>query len=82
MTDVLDVSLTALDFEAAIPCACKGSCSHEEHDATWWITLSCGCCYPFCESALKLANLRLKLRRLDCRLCGADRITVRSVVRI
>lgn len=82
MTEVLDVSLTELDFDATIPCACKGSCNTHEHAATWWITLSCGCCYPFCATALRMANLRLKVRTLDCRLCASEGITVRSVVRI
>ena len=82
VTDVLDASLADLDFDAAIPCACKSFCSPADHDATWWITLSCGCCYPFCQTALKMANLRMRVRPLTCRLCKADRIRVRSVVRI
>jgi len=82
VTEALDVSLAELDFEAAIPCACKSFCSPRDHAATWWITVTCGCCYPFCQTALRMANLRLKVRPLDCRLCGTGRIAVRSVVRI
>lgn len=78
----LELSLAAWDFEPEILCSCKGLCSEEDHAAHWWITLSCGCHYPFCQRALSLANLRLRLRTLDCRLCGAERIAVRRVVRI
>ena len=71
----LEISLAALDFEPEILCTCKGFCSTEDHSAMWWITLSCGCCYPFCQRALSMANLRLKLRTLDCRKCGAEPVS-------
>lgn len=73
--------LSALDFDTAIPCICQKFCSETEHPADWWITLSCGCRYPFCKKALQISKIRLKVRSLTCRLCSAHDITIRSVKR-
>jgi hypothetical protein len=35
-----------------------------------------------CRTALRIANLRLKVRPLTCRLCGAETIAIRRVARI
>lgn len=82
MTSVAEYSLEELDFELELPCACKKFCCPSYHPATFWITLSCGCCYPFCKQALSISNLRLKIRPLTCRLCGSDAIAIRRVIRI
>jgi hypothetical protein len=35
-----------------------------------------------CQRALRIANLRLKVRPLTCRHCETQQIAIRSVVRI
>jgi hypothetical protein len=82
VTALLAPSLAELDFEPEILCVSHKFCHPHDHPATWWITLSCGCPYPMCERALRMANLRLKVRPLTCRLCRCDQIAIRSVVRI
>lgn len=73
--------LSALDFDTEIPCICQKFCNQDEHPADWWITLSCGCRYPFCKKALQISKIRLKVRALTCRLCAAHDITIKSVKR-
>lgn len=82
VTTVLEASLAELDFEAEIPCISRKFCGPHDHPAAWWITLSCGCTYPMCQKALRMANLRLRVRPLTCRLCGAEHIAIRSVARV
>jgi hypothetical protein len=82
VTSVVESSLEELDYELELPCACKKFCNPDYHPAAFWITLSCGCCYPFCQRALSISNLRLKVRPLTCRRCQAVAITIRSVIRI
>ncbi|MGB8405544.1 MAG: hypothetical protein WCE30_15885 [Mycobacterium sp.] len=82
MTAALEASLADLDFEAAIPCVSKKFCNPDEHPATWWVRLSCGCHYPMCQQSLRIANLRLKIRALTCRHCQSREITIQSVVRV
>ncbi len=82
MTTMLEPSLADLDFEHNIPCACHKLCNPLAHPAQWWVTLSCGCPYPMCQRALRIANVRLKVRTLTCRLCKTEQIRIRSVVRI
>lgn len=86
MTTVLDLPLTdldaALDFEPDIPCVMRQFCNPSAHAAAWWITLSCGCPYPTCQTALRIANLRLRARPLTCRLCGEQSIAIHRVARI
>ena len=82
MTTLLEPSLADLDFEHDIPCACHKLCNPLAHPAQWWVTLSCGCPYPMCQQALRIANVRLKVRTLTCRLCKTDQIRIRDVVRI
>lgn len=79
---LLEETLAELDFEHDVLCVCRKFCNPVDHPATWWITLSCGCAYPMCQRALKIANLRLKARPLTCRICGADQISIRSVLQI
>lgn len=74
--------LSALDFDTAVPCICQKFCDEADHAADWWVTLSCGCRYPFCKKALQISKIRLKVRSLTCRLCSAQDITIRSVKRI
>lgn len=73
--------LSALDFDTQIPCICQKFCSEAEHPADWWITLSCGCRYPFCKKALQISKIRLKVRSLACRLCSTSDITISSLKR-
>lgn len=73
--------LSSLDFETEIPCICQKFCDAAEHPAHWWVTLSCGCRYPFCRKALQISKIRLKVRSLTCRLCSARDIAIRSVRR-
>ena len=82
MTTLLEASLAHLDFEHDILCACHKLCNPDAHPAQWWVTLSCGCPYPMCQRALRVANVRLKVRTLTCRLCESDQIAIRRVVRI
>jgi hypothetical protein len=82
VTALLDALPAELDFEPEIPCVSRKFCSPRQHPASMWITLSCGCPYPMCQRALRIANIRLKAQRLACRLCGAHQITIRSVTRI
>jgi len=82
VTTLLEPSLAYLDFEHDILCACHKLCNPDAHPAQWWVTLSCGCPYPMCQRALRVANVRLKVRTLTCRLCEADQIAIRRVVRI
>jgi len=81
-TAVLEDSLADLDFDALIPCVSKKFCNPDEHPATWWVHLSCGCHYPMCQQSLRIANLRLKIRALTCRHCQTNEITIASVTRI
>jgi hypothetical protein len=74
--------LSALDFETTVPCICRKFCGEADHSADWWITLSCGCRYPFCEKALRMSKFRLKLRPLACRLCSTKNIVINKVKRI
>jgi hypothetical protein len=78
----LESCLSSLEFDPEIPCVCKGACSHQEHAAAYWVTLSCGCHYSFCRRALSRATARMKVRSVDCRRCGTEGITVRRVTRI
>lgn len=82
VTTLLEESLAELDFEHDIFCACHRLCNPVAHPAQWWVTLSCGCPYPMCQRALRIANVRLKVRTLSCRLCQTDQIAIRRVVRI
>jgi hypothetical protein len=82
MTAALEASLADLDFDAVIPCVSKKFCNPDEHPATWWVQLSCGCHYPMCQQSLRIANLRLKIRALTCRHCQSREITIQSVVRV
>jgi hypothetical protein len=80
MTTLVEGSIDHLDFEADIKCSCRKFCSPQEHPAVWWVTLTCGCLYPMCQQALRIARIRLKARPLACRLCAADDITIRRVI--
>jgi len=71
-----------LDFEPEILCVSRQFCNPSDHPATFWIMLSCGCPYPMCQRALRIANLRLKARPLTCRLCGEETIAIKRVTRI
>ena len=82
MTTLLEPSLSELDFDPEILCRCHRFCGPLAHPATFWVTLSCGCPYPMCQRALRIANVRLKVRTLTCRLCQTEEIAIRSVVRI
>lgn len=82
VTTLLEPSLAELDFEPDILCACHKLCNPLAHPAQWWVTLSCGCPYPMCQTALRIANVRLKVRPLTCRLCETGQITIRGVIRI
>ena len=82
VTTMLEPSLAELEFEPDIQCACHKLCNPLAHPAQWWVTLSCGCPYPMCRRALRIANVRLKVRPLTCRQCETDRIAIRGVVRI
>ncbi len=83
VTTMLESSLAELDFEPDILCACHKLCNPPlAHPAQWWVTLSCGCPYPMCQRALRIANVRLKVRPLTCRHCETDQIAIRCVVRI
>ncbi|WP_283614657.1 hypothetical protein [Mycolicibacterium poriferae] len=82
MTTLLEPSLSELDFDPEILCSCHRFCGPLAHPATFWVTLSCGCPYPMCQRALRMANVRLKVRTLTCRLCQTEEIAIRSVVRI
>jgi hypothetical protein len=82
VTTLLEPSLAELDFEHDILCACHKLCNPDAHPAQWWVTLSCGCPYPMCQRALRIANVRLKVRPLTCRQCETDQIAIRCVVRI
>ncbi|WP_231123054.1 hypothetical protein [Mycobacterium asiaticum] len=73
--------LSELDFDCEIPCICRKFCGEADHSAHWWITLSCGCRYPFCNKALRISRMRLKIRPLTCRLCSADDIVISRVRR-
>ncbi|MCV7130783.1 hypothetical protein JN086_22775 [Mycolicibacterium austroafricanum] len=82
VTTLLEPSLAELDFDPEILCTCRRFCGPLAHPAQWWVTLSCGCPYPMCQRALRIANLRLKVRSLACRLCATDEIAIRSVAPI
>lgn len=71
--------LSALDFDAVVPCICRKFCCDTDHPADWWVTLSCGCRYPFCQRALRMSKLRLKARSLMCRLCLTADIVITEV---
>ncbi|CAM2950740.1 hypothetical protein BST27_12865 [Mycobacterium intermedium] len=73
--------LSALDFDTEIPCICRKFCDEADHPADWWITLSCGCRYPFCHKALRISRIRLKIRALTCHLCSTHNIAISRVVR-
>ncbi|MDP7727560.1 MULTISPECIES: hypothetical protein [Mycobacterium] len=73
--------LSALDFDTEIPCICRKFCDEADHAADWWITLSCGCRYPFCSKALRMSKLRLRIRPLTCRLCSSHDIVISRVKR-
>lgn len=73
--------LSALDFDVEIPCICRKFCDEADHPAYWWVTLSCGCRYPFCQKALRISKLRLKLRPLTCQLCSTHDIAIMRVHR-
>ncbi len=82
VTTLSEPSLAELDFEPEIQCACRKFCGPLAHPAQWWVTLSCGCPYPMCRRALRIANVRLKVRSLACRHCETGQIAIRSVVAI
>ena len=76
---MLEPSLAELDFEPDILCTCRKFCGPLAPPARWWVPLSCGCSAPMGQRALRIANLRLKVRPLTCRLCETDQIAIRSV---
>ncbi|MGE0217103.1 hypothetical protein [Mycolicibacterium sp.] len=82
MTTLLEPSLAELDFEPDILCSSRNFCGPLTHPALWWVTLSCGCPYPMCQRALRIANVRLKIRPLTCRRCATEQISIRGVTRI
>jgi hypothetical protein len=82
VTTLLEPSLADLDFEPEIPCACRRFCGPTAHAAHWWVTLSCGCPYPMCRRALRIATVRLKVRPLACRQCATEQISIRAVAPI
>ncbi|UXA16988.1 hypothetical protein KXD98_19830 [Mycobacterium sp. SMC-4] len=82
VTTLLEPSLAELDFEPDILCSCRNFCGPLAHPAQWWVKLSCGCSYPMCQRALRIANVRLKIRPLTCRQCETAQIRISSVVRI
>ena len=79
VTTMLEPSLAELDLAPDILCTRRKLCGPLAHPAQWRVTLSCGCPYPMCQRALRIANLRLKVRPLTCRLCETDQIAIRSV---
>jgi len=79
----LDLGLDLeLDFEPDILCTCRRFCGPVAHPAQWWVKLSCGCPYPMCRRALRIATVRLKGRALTCRLCATEQIAISSVAPI